>query len=94
MGSPRAGPSRSAVHDRVTFRVTPKRFCHLPRELGRSTVARKPKESEAREMMAAYYQAHKAELPEAVRKHRELIVELIMEGISPTQAFRQVLANG
>ena len=45
-------------------------------------------------MMAAYYQAHKAELPEAVRKHRELIVELIMEGISPTQAFRQVLANG
>jgi hypothetical protein len=57
------------------------------------TIVRKPKETKAREMMAAYYQAHKAELPTEIRKHRELIIELIMEGTPPAQTFQQVLAN-
>lgn len=55
------------------------------------TTARHPKESEARELMAAYYQAHKNELNPKVRKHREEIVELIMEGHSPAEAFKLVL---
>jgi hypothetical protein len=55
------------------------------------SVTRKPKDGEAREMMADYYQAHKAELPPEIRKHRELIVELLMEGMAPAEAFQMVL---
>ncbi len=51
------------------------------------TVAKKPKEAEARELMAAYYQAHKSDLPPEVRRHREAIIDLIMEGMSAEQAF-------
>jgi hypothetical protein len=54
-------------------------------------VARKPKDGEARQLMADYYQAHQAELPAAIRKHRELIVELLMEGMPVPQAFKMVL---
>jgi hypothetical protein len=55
------------------------------------TLMRKPKDGEARQLMADYYQAHKAELPPEIRKHRELIVELLMEGMPPAEAFQMVL---
>lgn len=48
----------------------------------------------AREQMAEYYKENKANLPVWVREHRELIVQLIRKGLSPEQAFLQVLANG
>lgn len=47
------------------------------------------KEAKARELMVAYYQEHRASLPQAVRERRELIVELIMEGFSEEEAFAQ-----
>jgi hypothetical protein len=55
------------------------------------SVMRKPKEAEARQVMADYYQAHQAELPPEIRKHRELIVELLMEGMPAAEAFQMVL---
>lgn len=58
------------------------------------TILRKPKEAEALQLMFDYYQAHKSELPTDIRKHRELIVELLMEGMSPADAFAMVLKSG
>ena len=55
------------------------------------TPAKKPKEPEALEMMSAYYQAHKADLPPEIRKCREAIVDLIMGGMPPEQAFEVAL---
>jgi rRNA processing protein Krr1/Pno1 len=37
--------------------------------------------------MSTYYQQNKASLPPSIRKNREQIVELIMEGFSPEEAF-------
>ncbi|MEJ5991628.1 hypothetical protein WG902_16615 [Ramlibacter sp. PS3R-8] len=54
-------------------------------------VTRKPKDGEARELMADYYRVHQAELPAEIRKHRELIVELLMEGMPVEKAFQMVL---
>ena len=54
-------------------------------------VPRKPRDSEARESMVAYYQANQAGLPPEIRKHRELIVELLMEGMPTADAFQMVL---
>ena len=53
----------------------------------------KPKEPEARQLMADYYRQHRAELPlpPEMAKHREAIVELIMEGATPAEAFNIVL---
>jgi hypothetical protein len=57
------------------------------------TIVKKPKESEALQLMADYYQKHKASLPHSVRGSREQIVELIMEGHTPQEAFEMVLRN-
>ncbi len=57
-------------------------------------LSKKLKEPEALEAMAAYFQRHKADLPAHVRSHRELIVELLMAGLSAEEAFSAVLANG
>jgi hypothetical protein len=54
-------------------------------------VERKPKDGEARQLMADYYHAHQAELPAEIRKHRELLVELLMEGMPVPDAFQMVL---
>jgi hypothetical protein len=51
------------------------------------------KESKALEMMSAYYMANRDSLPKSIREHRELIVELIMEGFSPESAFDQALRD-
>jgi len=57
------------------------------------TVLRKPKEEEARHMMSDYYNAHRSKLPSDVRKYRELIIELIMEGMTPHEAFDRVIRD-
>lgn len=56
---------------------------------------RKPvKEAKARELMSTHYQQHKAKLPPSIRESREKIVELIMEGFSPEEAFTLAQQNG
>jgi hypothetical protein len=54
-------------------------------------VAKKPKDGEARQLMADYYRDHQTDLPAEIRKHRELIVELLMEGMPVADAFQMVL---
>lgn len=53
----------------------------------------KIKEPEALQLMSDYYQEHKSELPERVRTHRELIVDLLMGGMAVEDAFSMVLKN-
>ncbi len=53
----------------------------------------KVKEPKALELMAEHYKNHKSTFSASVREHRKLIVELIMEGFSPEEAFAQVQAN-
>jgi hypothetical protein len=55
---------------------------------------KKVKEADALERMAAYFQENKAQLPPAIRKHRETIVELMMAGIPVEEAFATVVAHG
>jgi hypothetical protein len=55
-----------------------------------ATVARKPNENEALQLMFHYYQANKDRLPADIRLHRDAIVELIMAGISAQDAFSAV----
>lgn len=50
-------------------------------------VAVKPKEEAALQLMADYYFAHKDRLPSDIRKYREQIVDLIMAGVPPAEAF-------
>ncbi|MDQ0741045.1 hypothetical protein [Pseudomonas sp. W4I3] len=52
---------------------------------------KKVKKPQARERMAAYYQAHKSGLPLNVSEYREAIIELIMEGFSDEQAYSMAL---
>jgi CRISPR/Cas system CMR-associated protein Cmr5 small subunit len=53
----------------------------------------KVKEPEALKVMAAYYKENKTTLSPEVRKHKDLIVELIMEGFSAAEAFVSVLCK-
>jgi hypothetical protein len=48
------------------------------------------KEAVALQLMSDYYKEHKAKLPKNISKHRELIVELLVKGLSPEQAFTMV----
>ena len=61
---------------------------------GKAVAGKKLTEPAALQAMSDYYREHKAKLPARVRSHRELILELLMEGLSPEQAFSAVLANG
>ena len=54
---------------------------------------KKVKEAQALVLMAEHYKQYKSTLPAEVRNHRELIVELIMEGFPPEEAFAQALKN-
>ncbi|MDD2179443.1 hypothetical protein OIN59_18555 [Acidovorax sp. D2M1] len=47
------------------------------------------KETKALELMSSYYQENKKDLPKSIRESREQILELIMEGLSPEEAFSQ-----
>lgn len=58
------------------------------------TVLKKPKEADALQLMWAYYQEHKSELPSDIKKYREAIVELIMEGMPAAEAFSAVSDAG
>jgi hypothetical protein len=56
---------------------------------------RKPvKEAKALELMSTHYQLNKANLPPSIRESREQVVELIMEGFSPEEAFTLAQKNG
>ncbi len=57
------------------------------------TPRKKVKEPKALELMAAHFRANRASLPGSVRDRREWIVELIMDGFSPEEAFAQALAR-
>jgi hypothetical protein len=48
---------------------------------------RKPSEGNARQLMSSYYLQHKASLPASIRERREYIIDLIVEGASPEEAF-------
>ena len=54
---------------------------------------KKIKKPQALELMAQYYKEHKATLPTSIREHRELIAELIMEGVLPEDAFAQAASQ-
>lgn len=43
----------------------------------------------ARELMSQYYSTHKAQLPPNIAKQRDLILELLMDGFTPAEAFAQ-----
>jgi hypothetical protein len=49
--------------------------------------SKKVKEPEALQMMSDYYRANKDKLHAGVKSHREEIVEMIMAGMTPEQAF-------
>lgn len=53
-------------------------------------VRRKPNHDDALQLMSAYYRTNRALLPSDIRVHREAIVELIMAGVSPEDAFAAV----
>lgn len=55
---------------------------------------KKAKEQKALELMAEHYKNNRSTLPASVRDHRELIVELLMDGFSPEDAFAQAQSNG
>ncbi len=57
------------------------------------TVLAKPKEAKALQLMSDYYRAHKAELPVDMKKYRDLIVEFLMEGQSPEEAFNLAMGE-
>ena len=54
----------------------------------------KPKEEAALQLMADYYFANKDRLPSDIRKYREHIVDLIMAGVPPAEAFCITPADG
>jgi hypothetical protein len=55
--------------------------------------APKIKEPEALQMMHTYYKAHKDTLPKNIAEYRPLIIELLMAGLSPEQAFEQAVSS-
>jgi hypothetical protein len=58
-----------------------------------ATVARKPNEDEALQLMSDYYRANKDRLPTDIRLHRDAIVELIIAGVSVQNAFSAVMRS-
>ena len=58
---------------------------------GKTPRGGKRKEAEALDLMAAYYKTHKDTLSPLVRERRDLIVELIMEGFEPAEAFAKAI---
>ncbi|GHT91117.1 hypothetical protein AGMMS49545_06320 [Betaproteobacteria bacterium] len=56
--------------------------------------ARKPNKDEALQLMSDYYKSHRSELPASVRDHRDLIVDLLMGGVTAEEAFSEALKSG
>ena len=53
------------------------------------TPRKRVKRDAAKVMMSDYYNAHKTQLASNIAEKRELILELIMEGFSPAEAFSE-----
>ena len=52
--------------------------------------SKKRKEPEALQLMSDYYQANKTRFSPSIRNHRELIVEMIIEGLPVEEVFAMV----
>lgn len=57
-------------------------------------MGKKLKAQGALDVLAAYYQTNRDSMPSSVRNARELIQELIMEGLPVEEAFSQAIAKG
>ena len=55
---------------------------------------KKVKEETALQLMSSYFYANRSTLPAVVRNHREYIVERIMEGLTPEEAFAEASELG
>lgn len=55
---------------------------------------RRPSRDEALQLMSDYYRSHKAALPPNIRNHRDLIVDLLVEGVTAEDAFSEALKSG
>lgn len=53
----------------------------------------KRKRDEAKKLMSAPYQQHRAALPKGIEEHRELIIELLIDGLSVEEAFEAAIAE-
>jgi len=53
----------------------------------------KRKRGEAKKLMSAHYQQHRAALPKGIEAHRELIIELLIDGLSAEEAFEAAIAE-
>ena len=49
--------------------------------------------SQAREKMAVFYKQNKERFPPSVREKRELIIELLMEGLTEEEAFTKAISS-
>lgn len=58
------------------------------------TVARKPSRADALQSMSDHYKVHKNNLPPQIRSHRDLIVDLLMEGMPVEDAFSEAMKGG
>ena len=91
--SPEPEASRDTVFD---FDWTPvaKDFGAFMKQAEAAAKHRKTvKEPLALEAMSAYFREHQATLPARVRERRPLIIEMIMEGFSPEEAFERGLRD-
>jgi hypothetical protein len=57
-------------------------------------VVRKPDKAEALQLMSDYYKSHRSELPRDVRDRRDLIVDLLLDGLPVEEAFAEAIKNG
>lgn len=55
-----------------------------------ATPRKQRKESEAAELLYAYYKDNRSKLPASINEKREFIMALLIEGLSPHEAFLQV----
>jgi hypothetical protein len=74
---------------------TPSKRCKLIQSYSRLTAtaiapSKKRKEPEALQLMSDYYREHKARLSPSIRNHRDLIVEMIVEGLPVEEVFAMV----
>lgn len=58
------------------------------------TVTQKPDRADAKKMMEEHYKAHKARLPANIKEFREAIIQLLMDGLPPEEAFAAAVQSG
>lgn len=57
------------------------------------TPRKRRREAEARQLLHEFYSVNRTLLPDTVRQRRELIIELLIEGFPPEDAFAQACAS-